>query len=167
MRLKLNRKVKGFTIAELLVTLVITSVVITLSYTTFNYIHKLFVDYKSQCRFISEYTTLKERVDYESRQCEFVLEQTENKLLFKRDTIYRTLEIMPEVILFKNQSACDTFHITPHKIIKTYEPMSTSEWKNRLLQSLSFETVFGKQKFIFYFHKKYDGSVKMALERNN
>jgi len=156
---------KGFTITEVLVTLAITSIAITLSYSTLTYIQKLLYNYKAQNKFINEYTDLKKRLDYESAFAHLITEQKENTFLMQRDSATNVLEILDKTILIWNKNHCDTFHIEAKKVTKVYELMKNPAWANRLVQSIEFETEFTKQKFNFYFYKKYDASVKLELDK--
>lgn len=162
-----NKKyfVKGFTIAEVLVTLALTSLAITLSYSTLTYIQKLFYSYKAQNKFINEYTDLKKRMDFESLRSTKIIEESENNFSIYRDSSKIELEIFEKVILFKKKTQTDTFHIEAKKIIKGYEMMKNPVWSNKLLNSLQFEVEYTKQKFNFYFYKKYDASVKLELDK--
>lgn len=162
-----NKKyfLKGFTIAEVLVTLALTSLAITLSYSTLTYIQKLFYSYKTQNRFINEYTDLKKRMDHESLKSQIIAEQSENKFIIQRDSSKIELQIFEKVILVKNQTQTDTFHIEAKKIKKEYELMKNPLWSNKLLRSLQFEVEYTKQKFNFYFYKNYNAAVKLQLDK--
>jgi hypothetical protein len=147
------------------VTLVLTSIAITLSYSTLTYIQKLFYNYKDQNRFINEYTTLKKRFDFESLNAKLIIEEGENKFVIKRDSGDVSVEINEKIILLKKGEHCDTFHIEAKNIKKEYEIMKNPVWTGRLINQLMFETEFTKQKFNFYFYKNYDASVKLALDK--
>ncbi|MEO6303209.1 MAG: prepilin-type N-terminal cleavage/methylation domain-containing protein [Bacteroidia bacterium] len=156
--------VKGFTLAEVLVTLALTSLAITFSYATLTYIQKLFNNYKEQNKFINQYTDLKKRMDYESLKATVIIEESENNFIIKRDSITSSFVILENLILMKRNDHCDTFHIVAKKIEKQYEPMKNPVLANKLVKHLHFETEYSKQKFNFYFYKNYDASVKLALD---
>ncbi len=158
--------VKGFTIAELLVVLALTSISITLSYGTLNYIQKLFVEYKKQNKFLNEFTDLKKRMDYESLKADLVTEVQENKFEIRRDSGVAILQLMEHVILLKRNEHCDTFHISARHIKKEYEAMENPAWYNKLVSQILFETDFTKQTFHFCFYKDHEASVKLALDKN-
>jgi prepilin-type N-terminal cleavage/methylation domain-containing protein len=157
-------RLKGFTIAEVLVALALTSISITLSYGTLNYVQKLFVDYKHQNKFLNQYTDLKNRLDYESIKAELVIEENKDAFTIKRDTSCSTLKLLENSILLSRNEHCDTFLISAKNIRKQYEPMKTEQWNNKLIRSLEFETDFKGQKFKFLFYKKYEAAFKLKLE---
>lgn len=162
----LNHKLKGLTLAEVLVTLALTSIVITLAYSTLNYTQKLFYNYKKQNQFIIEYTDFKSRMYYESLKASTFIEQNETTFLINRDSLQTTvLQFFPKVILMKRNENCDTFHIEATNIKKEYEAIKNPLWANKLIKSLVFETQFTKQRFNFYFYKNYDASVKLELDK--
>jgi len=156
---------KGFTIIEVLISLMLTSITVTLSYSSLNYVQKLFYNYKTQNKFISEYTDFKKRMDYESLKAKLIIENSENNFTIKRDSANITFQILDKTLLLFKGEHCDTFHIEAKKIKKEYELMKKPLWTNKLLKSLRFETEFSKQKFNFQFDKNYDSSVKMELEQ--
>ncbi|MCC6370239.1 MAG: prepilin-type N-terminal cleavage/methylation domain-containing protein [Bacteroidia bacterium] len=155
---------KGFTIAEVLITLVLTSIAITLSYGTLNYIQKLFHAYTNQNKYINQITDLKQRLDFEAIKCDLVVEESENNFRIVRDTIESHLIITDKNILYKRQLNCDTFNIEAINLKKEYERIENPKWHNLLIKSLQFESSFTKQKFNFYFYKEYDAATKLALE---
>jgi prepilin-type N-terminal cleavage/methylation domain-containing protein len=156
---------KGFTIAEVLVTLALTSIAISLSYGTLTYVQKLFNNYQIQNKFINQYTDLKKRLDHEALKANVITEENENSFRIKRDSTEISFQILEKTILFKQQERCDTFRIESKNIKKTYESMKNPLWENKLLKSISFETEFTRQKFIFHFYKNHDASVKLELEQ--
>lgn len=161
----IKKKIKGFTLAEVLVTLALTSLAITLSYSTLTYIQKLFYSYKTQNKFINQYTDLKKRMDHESLKASVIIENSENDFTIKRDSSTIQFKVLEKVILLKKAERCDTFHIEAKKIKKEYELMKNPLWSNKLLRSLQFEVEYTKQKFNFYFYKNYDAAVKLELDK--
>ena len=164
---KRNRvQLKGFTIAELLVVLILTSISITLSYSTLSFVQKLFSDYKTSNKFLNEFTDLKKRMDFESIKAEQITEESENTFRIKRDSAEAHLEFKEQVILLTRNHHCDTFHIATKHITKKYELMQNPLWANKLVRELRFETNYRKQTFIFCFTKNHSASLKLKLEQS-
>jgi prepilin-type N-terminal cleavage/methylation domain-containing protein len=160
----LSHKVNGFTLAEVIVTLALTSMVITFAYGTLTYVQKLFSSYRNQNRFMQEYTCFKERMDHEALYADWMMEQGENSYRIKRDSVFIDVEFLKTVTLLKNGVICDTFHLVPENLKKMYEPIGDPLMKNKLVRSLNFDIEYSKQKFSFSFLKNYDASVKLKLE---
>ena len=157
-------KLKGFTIAELLIVMVLTSISITLSYSSLSYIQKLLSEYKKQNIFLNEFTEFKKRMDYESLKANLILETNENNFKIMRDSSFSTFQILENVILLKRKEHCDTFHFSAKNIKKEYEQMNNPVWTNKLISKLQFESEFTKQKFNFFFYKEHDASLKLKLD---
>lgn len=167
MGLKTHRRhLKGFTIAELLVVLVLTSISITLSYSTLTQVQKLFRDYKRSNKFLNEWSDLKKRLDYESIKAEQVTEVAEHSFRIRRDTTDALLEFQEKLILLKRNNHCDTFHIEVKNLKKKYESMQNPLWTNKLVKELHFETEYSKQKFNFSFTKEHSASLKLKLDQH-
>jgi prepilin-type N-terminal cleavage/methylation domain-containing protein len=164
MKRRLN-KVKGLTMVEVLVTLAITSVVITLAYSTLSYLQKLFVDTRTQNRFIQEFTDLKRRLDHDAVHSAWIMEETNNVFVIRRDTVNTRVELLERSIVMSRGGRTDTFHIAPKRVSKNYERMNEGPWQNKLINFLSIETEYYRQKFGFCIQKKYAGSVKLQLEK--
>lgn len=158
---------KGFTIVEVLVTLALTSIVITFSYSALSYVQKLFLNYKDQNRFINEYSDFKRRMDYEALYAHSVVETSENVFVAFRDSLQTTIELLDRTVLMKRSGHCDTFHFSVKQIVKSYEMIRNPKYANRLLKTLSFETEFSKQKFNFRFYKHHDASLKLQMDNVN
>lgn len=158
-------QLKGFTIAELLVVLILTSVSITLSYSTLSFVQKLFSEYKKSNKFLNEFTDFKKRMDFESLKAEQIAEESENSISIKRDSVKANLEFKEHVILLKRNQHCDTFHFEAKKITKKYELIQNPLFSNKLIRELRFETEYGKQKFVFCFTKEHSASLKLKLEQ--
>lgn len=156
-------KLNGFTIAELLVTMVLTSLAILFAYSTLGYVQKLFYNYKQQNRFVTEYCVFKQRFNDELLNCDYAIENGHNIFKLKSDSNVTELIFLDENIVFKKNDVCDTFHVTAKKLQVNYETITNPEYFNRLVAKITFQTDYSKQKFNFYFCKTYDASVKLKL----
>lgn len=159
-----HRRVKGLTLAEVLVTLALTSVVVTLAYTGLNYVQKLYAQYRQQTRFIQSLSHLQNRLQYEGLKARYVLQTTETEFQMVRDSAKVTLKLLPESVITTQGIQTDTFYVKARQIERTYQPVKNPLYAGRLIQSLSFQCEFTKQKFNIYFYKPYDASVLLELE---
>lgn len=162
-----HHRLKGFTLTEVLVTLALTSIAITFAYGSFNYVNKLFIDYRQQNRFLTECINLKNRLSYEMLYADSFMESGENEFLSKRGNDSVSIEIKENCILFKKNEACDTFHLEVREIAKSFEYMKNPVYVNKLVAGLNFEVEFSKQRFNFYFYKQHCGDVKLLFEQMN
>ena len=158
-----NKYLKGFTLVEVLIALILTSITITFSYGTLSYIQKIFNGYKDQNRFINEYCRLKNVVEFEMLRSYMIVMNAENEFSVRGDSVVTDIVLGAKNILLKRNGFCDTFHLPPSNTNIRFEPMNQQALVGRLVKSLGFELEYNKQKFNFYFSKDYDASVKMKL----
>ena len=84
--LKIKTRVPGFTIAEILVVLALTSLSVALSYSALNYTQKIFTSYQGQNRFLNQYTDLTERLRYESLKADLITDLGNDTFRILRDS---------------------------------------------------------------------------------
>jgi prepilin-type N-terminal cleavage/methylation domain-containing protein len=161
-----SHKVKGYTIIEVMVTLVLTSLAITMSYSALTYVQKMFVSYKNQNLFIERFTSLKERINYEILKADMVAEEDENSFKITRDTITTLLKLEDKFIVLSKGARQDTFYTEVSGIKKEFEIIKNPVWQNKLVSHLEFETEFGKQKFKLGFYKPHEASLKLKLDKD-
>lgn len=167
MPIKLNKQLKGLTLVELLVTLALTSIVITLSYSGLNYVQKLYLNYKHQNQFLNSFTQFTQRMNYEALRAKTITEVSESEFLIQRDSVAINLKLLPKTIITTKNGVVDTFYMEAKKLVRTYQTIDNPAYTAKLIQSLNFECEFTKQKFIFYFYKSYDASTLLELEETN
>lgn len=161
---KKAHKQKGFTLAEVLITLLLTSVAITLSYGTLGYLQALYQNVQQQNRFINQATTLKVALEREFLHCQRITEETPNHFTFYGNIQTAHLLLLEHCLVYQQGLRSDTFNLKAEQVKKAYEPMLSGRWNGKLLKQLDFETAFTKQTFYFYFYKHYHASVKLMLE---
>lgn len=161
---KLNKKVKGFTIVELLITLVLTSVTITFAYGTLSYIQKLFNMTKEQQRIIQDYANLSKRLGMEFAKAEYIKAIDEKNFEICKDSLITKLELNTKCILIKNKTFIDTFHLFPEKIESCFFKLP-GENPIEYINELKFKVNYSDQHFNFYFYKQYDAALVMKLIR--
>ncbi len=156
--------VKGLTLMEVLITLALTSIVVTMAYTGLNYIQKLHANYQQQTRFINSYSYFKKRLDTECLKAKTIIETTENEFLVQRDSGTVIIKFLPKTIITTHNAVTDTFFLEAKNITKNYQTIKNPLYAGKLVQSISFDCFYSKQKFIFYFYKAYDASTVLSLE---
>lgn len=164
MRDKLRYRLKGFTLAELLVVMALASVAITFSYQALMQVQKLFADYKRQNRFLNEVTDLKSRLAFEALKAEKIVEEEEGVYGIYRDSIKALLRVTDEQVLLKRQDRCDTFHVKAKVVGKNYEPMQNLQWQNKLLRELQLGIAFKEQTYLVVLGKEHSAEIKLRLE---
>ena len=158
----MNKKIKAFTLAEMLVTLALTSVLVTFSYLGLNFMQKLLIDYKSQNSFISQMNELNSRLDFLFMKANAVTKMNEGDFVFKADSTESKVVFSDTYILTVKNNVTDTFKFEPKALKFVNEEMieNTSE---SLVKNIEFDVYFKKQKFHLTFRKNYDAFSKLQL----
>jgi prepilin-type N-terminal cleavage/methylation domain-containing protein len=163
----LNKKIPGFTMAELLVTMALTSLLVSFAYMGFNYIDRLLKQYREQSHFINQLSELKTRLNLLSSLPGTITKENENTFVFKTDSSVSHLKLKTEYVLLERFNRTDTFLLKPTDTKTSFETMNHTEWRNRLINQIEFDIYFQKQKFHLIFSKKYDAFTKLELEKEN
>jgi len=161
-----NIKLKGFTIVEILIVMVLTSITITFAYGTLNYIQKLFMHTKEQQGFIQDYCNLNNRLILELKRAEIVKYSNDNEFLLIRDSFITKLEFQPKYVLMKSRLITDTFQVETGKIEKREFLLQDGLIDQKLINAFSFPVKYSGQVFNLYFYKEYNSSVIMKYIRN-
>lgn len=161
----LNKKIKAFTISELLIVMALTSAMITFAYTGLRYINKLLQLYNTQSSFITELSELNKRITSLHTFKNMILPEEEGKYVYKSDSAVSFLEFHQNFILVIKNNVADTFHLRAQNLQQEYESVNNPNWKNRLIKRFEFDVVFEKQKFHLLFNKDYDAFTKLFLEK--
>lgn len=158
----LNKKIKAFTLAEMLVTLALTSVLVTFSYLGLNSMQKLLVDYKNQHQFITQMNELNKRINLLFINANTITKLSDEKIIFNADSTESKVIFSDRYILTIKNNVSDTFHFDPKKLKITNEEMSEPVYI-ALIKNLEFDIYFQKQKFHLTFSKNYDAFSKLEL----
>lgn len=165
MNKRTNIKLKGFTIVEILIVMVLTSITITFAYGTLNYIQKLFSSTKEQQVFIQDYCNLNNRLLLELRRSEFVKSISDNEVQLIGDSAITKLEFKPNFILIKSSLITDTFHLEAGKVEKREFVLPAGLFDQKLINEFSFPVKYSGQVFNLYFYKEYNSAVLMKYIR--
>lgn len=163
----INKKIPAFTLAELLVTLALTSLVAGFSYLGYNLIQKLLKQYSDQNLFITQITALNSRLNILSMQTGYVLKEGDNKFSFNADSTQSYIEFKPKAILLGYNNKTDTFNLKPEKLETSFETINTVSMQNKLVNKVDFYVYFEKQKFYLSFYKNYDAASKLILQKES
>ena len=158
----LNRKLKAFTLAELLVTLALTAILISLAYSGLNYIQRLLKQYNEQSFFITQITELEKRIGQQTRLAREIRSEREHELVFRSDSGTVILFFDPKYILLKRKNQTDSFLIENSGLQLAFEELNND--RVQLINTVTFDLDFREQKFHCIFRKSYDGFSKFILE---
>ncbi|MGZ3885396.1 MAG: PulJ/GspJ family protein [Bacteroidia bacterium] len=161
----METKLNGFTLAEMLVTLALTSIMLTFAFLGYGNIQRLLRQFSDQGTFITELNVLNERLDLFTKQPGTITQSSEGMFSMEGDSLNYSLELHEKTILFRCAERTDTFHLAPLHAEVKYEPLNTSAAS--LVNRISFDIYYRQQKFHLVFSKTYDAYTKLMLEKEN
>lgn len=162
----LNKKIKAFTLAEMLVTLALTSIMVIFSYMGLSQLNKLLVQYRDQNIFITELNELNKRTSFLFNEANSIQKISETELIFRTDSAESKVIVDPSFILTVKNNKTDTFKLE-NKGLKIVNEEIASEASISLIKKLEVDIYFGKQKFHLIFIKNYDAFSKLKIETAN
>ncbi len=154
----INRKLKAFTIMELLVSMTLTGILVAFAFMGYNQVQKLFVSYTVQSKFITDYNQLNKALLILSERAKTVEAQGEKVIAFKTDSNTVLLDMSTKNMLLKFSSHTDTFTMEA-KEIKTLPVTISDQTRLPLLRSFDCAVMFQSQKFRVSFRKQYDAAT--------
>lgn len=155
---------KGFTLLELLVVLVLSSLAISLGYRLLTYSQKLFYKKSSQNLFIQHLIHFKSALMEESYQCKSIIEETYNEFSFNSDSSSCYLIINEKTVILKKGNRIDSINFSVNNLSKIYEPIQNYVFKDKLLREISFNIYYSQSNFPIRIMKNYTSFDKLTLE---
>jgi hypothetical protein len=151
----INKKIKAFTIMELLISMTLTGILIVFSFMGYNQIQKLFINYAIQNKFITDYNQLNKALYLISDKAIEIEKMTDHLISFKSDSATVFLEIKDKTLLLKFKAHTDTFDLESKKNTFSFLKLN-NETPSNLIENFDCEVFFHNQKFKVSFHKEYD-----------
>lgn len=150
----INRKIKAFTMLELLITMTLTGILVVFAFMGFNQMQQLFIDYTKQSSFINDYNQVNKALFIISGKSQIIEKTTDNTITFFADSNTIVLDITETALLLKFKSHTDTFYLkteTPE-----FDFLKIGSQSTNYIQSFKCNVQFRSQKFLVSFSKQYD-----------
>lgn len=154
----INRKLKAFTMMELLVSMTLTGILVAFAFMGYNQIQKLFVSYTVQSKFITDYNQLNKALMILSERAKTIEAQGDKVIAFKTDSNAVLLDMSTKNILLKFSSHTDTFAMEARDM-KSLPVVISDQMPLPLIRSFECGVMFQTQKFRVSFRKQYDAST--------
>ena len=161
-----KHRVKAFTIMEVTITMVIASILMGITYTTYSIISKSYLSFNTKNNDLAALEQLDKLLRRDFDQAEIIQKET-GGITIKNANHMVTYEFTPDFIV-RIAGIEDTFKVKTEEITTSFEGQSvketgSSEEQNRLDQ-LSFTLGYQNEKIPYYYHKQYS-SVNL-IQRN-
>lgn len=156
----MNRKLPAFTLMELLVGMIISSIVIGFGYGTYALVYKQYLSYKTVKKEIVEAMQLNSILNSDFAAAENIL-FNENKLTIdKKDNIYLQYDFNDSIVLRKENEITDTFKIVPVAITASF----IFPEQKAVVSTFSFQAKLLDETEGFVFTKNYSAETLMNYE---
>lgn len=159
----LNRKLKGFTLAELMITLALSSILVSFSFLGLKYVQRLLHQFREQSYFITQLNELNKRLNSSVNNSRSIFLENDKKLIFRADSMNSSFEFKPDMILSIKSNQTDSFKVETKDLKFEYEPIGENI-SAALINKIEFNVYFHKQNFHLIFNKNYDAYSKFILE---
>ena len=158
------QKLKTFTLIELIVAMLISSLVITISYYSYSIISRQFIYFRNINEYTIEITRLNTVLKTDFAESKYCSQQANGLSFVFEDNRKVSYEFYPEHIIRYMPGLTDTFHIQPANLNKLFFNEPSNNPKG-LIDELSFESQQDKEIKYFHYRKDYGADVLIMLEK--
>ena len=162
-----TKKIKAFTLIELLVAMVISAIVIAITYQIYFIASKQFVEYKKSNKKVTQEVVLKGLLNNDFFQSESVIRKSENSIEAQIPDRKINYEWINDYIIRTSNGSRDTFFM-PVSSVELKFRNKAQELSDGLIDALRIISKNGEEEKDFCFFKEYSADVLMqnTHERN-
>ena len=161
-----NQKVKAFTLMELTVAMLISALVIGITYTSYGIIVKYYSSFDNKDKEMAVLASLDHVLKRDFERAETVLKDTSG-IVIKVDSDVVKYEFAPDFIIRRTTRA-DTFKVTVQNLDMTFEQNPVNELQTEAEQNrvdeLTFSLRYQNETIPYHYHKLY--SSENLIQRN-
>lgn len=156
----INRKIPAFTIMEVVITMLISAIVIGITYTAFSIITRSYQSFDSKHKDMAAVLRLDELLQKDFNRAEIVLKDTDGIALKDSSRIIK-YSFNPDYVL-RIGIVVDTFKVKSDSVSTTFENTVVNEMKvdkeeNRL-DELDLNIILQNEKIPYHYHKIYSSA---------
>jgi Tfp pilus assembly protein PilE len=162
----MKQKVKAFTIMEVTITMLITGLIIGITYTSYSIVIKSYRSFTTKNDNMAVLVSLDHILKRDFDRADSILKDSAG-ITIKRNDVFIKYVFMPDFIV-RNSVRTDTFKIQTQDVTTTFEnvpiiEMQTAAEQNRI-DGLDFTLVFQNEKIPYHYRKLY--SSENLIQRN-
>lgn len=163
-----SKKVPGFTIIEVTIAMLLSAIVIGLTYTVFSLVTRSYQRYQTRHREMATVISLDGLLRRDFDRAELVLKDTDGIALTSKTNLIK-YRFYPDYILRKG-IATDTFRLKADSVAMTFEGKAiddsgTGAEENRI-DELDMQLTLQKEKIPYYYHKIYSSANLIKRKTN-
>ncbi len=156
------RKLKAFTIIELTVSLLISSIVIGITYYAFLFFTKQYNSYQRKSEEFTEYRLFKKAFQHDLESADFVADSIPNSILMKGDSSEVTYTWDSSAVIRQDGEVSDSFRLKNINVVVSHINDTLKSAKQ-----IVFRFTFNKTFFETMFTKQYSAAQLMEAEKKN
>ena len=147
----MNKRVKAFTIMEITVAMLISALVIAITYTCYTIVYQSYTSYQSRQSKLAEINQFTQTLTRDLERSEIVLLRADT-IIIKNESI--TYQIRPEYTL-RTKGITDTFKVKTADLACFFEGRALNAESAGLADEISFTIIVGDAKIPYHYLKSY------------
>jgi len=155
-----NKKVPGFTIMEVTIAMLLSAIVIGLTYTVLSLVTRSYQSYQTRHREMATVLSLDGLLRRDFDRAELILKDTDGIVLTNKNILIK-YRFYPDYVLRKS-IAIDTFRLKTDSIAMTFEGKAIADSgtgaEDHQLDELNLQVTLQKQKIPYYYNKIYSSA---------
>ncbi len=151
------RKLKSFTLLEMMIALMLTSIIVSISYLSYMIIFKEMSGYKNKSKLISEILQINTNLQADINKSDAVYWKNDALFFFCPQNVEIKYYFRNNFILRESGMVQDTFFISPFDLQKKFLNNNQTD-ENAWIEELSFKAVILTKERTFYYKKIYSAS---------
>ena len=152
--------IKAFTLMELLIGMIISSILIAFSYSAYSIIYNQYLTYRNIKKEVSQTMEFNAVFNTDFQNSEFVTFDGNNLTLVRSNSSSLEYIFQEKFIIRKDNEVKDTFQLNNTDIIVKYPVYK--EQSLQIVNEFSFNSIVNGLPEIFHFLKKYSAQTLMA-----
>ena len=161
--MRLSKKIEGFTLMEMLIALILTSIIVSFAYWGFSSIFSSFTEYQKINRQVSEHTDFCREINNLLYKSQYILKNEDNIMFFEKDKeTFRAENTGKELVLKYDNRVIDSLHVKIEKVEFYWQ--KELQTGNGPINSIIFNVKFYDKTFNLTFEKTYDSFTLMHLD---
>lgn len=160
------KQISAFTLLELLIGMILSSIVIGFCYTGYSIIHKQYLNYNTIKRQNTSAIQLNSILNTDFINAESIMYGTDKLILNSDNKVQLQYEFKQDYILRSANGLTDTFIFSPVNIKPEYLKESTS-LPLAIINEFSFDAVILGELEHFHFVKEYSAETMIRLQMEN
>ena len=160
------KRISAFTLLELLIGMILSSIVIGFCYTSYSIIHKQYLNYNTIKRQNTAAIQLNSILNTDFINAEYIMYDTDKLIFNSENKVHLHYEFKENYILRVDNGLTDTFMFAPLNIITGYLKEST-KLSLAMADEFSFGAIIHGELEHFHFIKEYSAETMIRLQMEN